>query len=97
LTGVVVISKRKPLLYRPNFKFKFKILGSECQTSGTYAKRAEQATKKDNAAACLCFLKNLAFLRPAADRADSILSWVVSPGRSYGFLWAGSMKAKAEI
>jgi hypothetical protein len=26
------------------FKFKFKILGSECQTSGTYAKRAKQAT-----------------------------------------------------
>jgi hypothetical protein len=24
----------------------FKILGSECQTSGTYAKRAKQATKK---------------------------------------------------
>jgi hypothetical protein len=26
--------------------FKFKILGSECQTSGTYAKRAKQATCK---------------------------------------------------
>jgi hypothetical protein len=44
--------------------------------------------KKDNAAACLCFLKYLAFLRPAADRAVSVLPWVVSPGRSHGFLWA---------
>jgi hypothetical protein len=65
--------------------FKFKILGSECQTSGTYAKRAKQATKKDN---CSCFLDYLAFLRPTADRAISILPWVVSPGRSYGFFWA---------
>jgi hypothetical protein len=31
--------------------------------------------KKDN---CLCFLNYLAFLRPAADRAVSILPWVVS-------------------
>jgi hypothetical protein len=42
--------------------------------------------KEDNAAACLCFLNYLAFLRPAADRAVSILTWVVSRGRSYGFL-----------
>jgi hypothetical protein len=28
------------------YKIKIKILGSECQTSGTYAKRAKQATKK---------------------------------------------------
>jgi hypothetical protein len=69
----------------------FKILGSECQTSGTDAKRDKQATKKDNAAACLCFLNYLAFLRPAADRAVSIHPWVVSRGRSYGFLWAGSI------
>jgi hypothetical protein len=34
----------------PN-KFKFMILGSECLGSGIYAKRAKQATKKDNAAA----------------------------------------------
>jgi predicted transcriptional regulator len=54
-----------------------KIQGSECQTSGTYAKRAKQATKKDNAAACLCFLNYLSFLRPAADRALFILPWVV--------------------
>jgi hypothetical protein len=26
--------------------YKVKLLGSECQTSGTYAKRAEQATKR---------------------------------------------------
>jgi hypothetical protein len=76
------------------FKFKFKILGSECQTSGTYSKRAKQATKNDNAAACLCFLNYLAFLRLAADRAVSILPWVVSPGRSYGFLRAGSIIQK---
>jgi hypothetical protein len=53
-----------------------------------YAKRAEQATKIDNATACLCFLNYLAFLRPAADRAVPMLPWVVSRGRSYGFLWA---------
>jgi hypothetical protein len=41
------------------------------------AKRAKQATKKDNAAACLCFLNSLAFFRPAADRAVSILPLVV--------------------
>jgi hypothetical protein len=32
-----------------------------------------------------------AFLQPAADRAVFILPWVVSPGPSYGFLWAGSI------
>jgi hypothetical protein len=40
---------------------------------------------------CFYFLNYLAFLRPAADRAVSILPWVVSPGRSYGFLWADSI------
>jgi hypothetical protein len=39
----------------------------------------------------LCFLNYLAFLRLAADRAVSILPWVVSPGRSY---WAGSIIQK---
>jgi hypothetical protein len=72
-------------------EIKIKILGSECQTSSTHAKRAKQATKKGN---CLCFLNYLVFLRPAADRAVSILPWVVSPGRSYGFLWAGSIIQK---
>jgi hypothetical protein len=70
-----------------------KILGSECQTSGTYAKGGKQATKKDN---CLCFLNYLAFFRPAADRAVSILPWVVRRGRSYGFLWAGPIFQKKE-
>jgi hypothetical protein len=56
----------------------FKIMGSECKTSGTYAKRAKQATKKDN---CSCFLNYLAFLRPEADWAVFILPWVVSPGK----------------
>jgi hypothetical protein len=46
-----------------------KLRGFECQTKGTYTKRAKQATKKDNAAACLYSLNYLAFLRPAADRA----------------------------
>jgi hypothetical protein len=36
-------------------EIEIKILGSECQTIGTYAKRSKQATNKDNAAACLCF------------------------------------------
>jgi hypothetical protein len=74
-----------------NLIIKIKIRGSECQTSGTCAKRAEQATKKDNAAACLCFLNYLAFLRPAADRAVFKLPRVVRRGRLYGFLWAGSI------
>jgi hypothetical protein len=47
---------------------------SECQASGIYAKRAKQETKKDNAAACLCFLNYLAFLRPKANRAVSCFS-----------------------
>jgi hypothetical protein len=54
----------------------------------------EHATKIDNAAACLCFLTYLAFLRSAADRADLALPWVVSRGRSYRFLWAGSIIQK---
>jgi hypothetical protein len=44
-------------------KIKIKIPGFECQATGTYANRAKQVTKKDNAAACLCFLNNLAFGR----------------------------------
>jgi hypothetical protein len=67
------------------FWFKFKILGSEFHTSDTYSKRAKQATRKDNR---LSFLNYLAFLRPEADGAVSILPWVVSPGHSYGFVWA---------
>jgi hypothetical protein len=59
-----------------------------------YAKKAKQATKKDYAAAFFCFLNYLAFLRPAADRAVSILPWIVSRGRSYGFLLADSVIQK---
>jgi hypothetical protein len=59
-----------------------------------YTKRAKQATNKDNAAACLCFLNYLATLQPAADRAVCILPWVVSRGRSYGLFWAGSRTKK---
>jgi hypothetical protein len=51
-------------------------------------KEGKAGNKKDKAAACLYFLNYLAFLRPAADRAVSILPWVVSPGRSYRFIWA---------
>jgi hypothetical protein len=72
------------------FKIKIKILGSEFQTSGS-SKTAQWATKKDNASACLCFLNYLAFLRPAADRAVSILPLIVRRGLSYGFLWADSI------
>jgi hypothetical protein len=72
-------------------KINIKILGSECQTSGTCAKSAKQATKKNS---CLCFLNYLASLRPAADWAVSILPWIVSPGRSYGFLWVASIIQK---
>jgi hypothetical protein len=42
------------------------------------AKRAKQATTKDNAAACLCFLNYLAFLWLAAGRAVLILPWALS-------------------
>jgi hypothetical protein len=75
-------------------KIQIKILGSECQASGTYAQRAKQAAKNDNAAACFYILNYLAFLRTAADRAISILPWVVTRGRSCGFLWAGSIIQK---
>jgi hypothetical protein len=57
-------------------------------------KEGQAGNKKYNAAAYLCFLKNLASLQPAADRAASILPLVVSRGRSYGFLWACSIIKK---
>jgi hypothetical protein len=56
-------------------------------------KEGQADNKKDN---CLCFLNYLAFLRPAADRLVSMLPLVVRPGRSYGFLWAGSIIKKKE-
>jgi hypothetical protein len=90
----MVIFTFKRTSNRINFKIKIKILGSECQTSGTYAKTAKQAIKIDNAAASLCFLNYLAFLRPAADRAVSILPLDVRRGSSYGFLWACSIIPK---
>jgi hypothetical protein len=49
-------------------------------------KDGEAGTKKIN--------DYLTFLRSAADRAVSILTWVVSPGRSYGFLWASRIIQK---
>jgi hypothetical protein len=96
IRSIVAQNGRSPLQTFFWFKIKIKILDSECQTSGTYAKRAKQEIKKDNAAACLCFLNYLAILRPAADWAVSILPWVVSPGRSYGFLWAVRVIKKSE-
>jgi hypothetical protein len=48
----------------------------------------QAGNRNNNAAACLCFLNYLAFLRPIADRAVSILPSVVSRGRSYELLWA---------
>jgi hypothetical protein len=53
-------------------------------------KEGKAGTKKDNAAARLCFLKYLAFLWPVVNRAFSILPWVVSRGRLHGFSWANS-------
>jgi hypothetical protein len=38
--------------------------------------------EKDNAAACFCFLNYLAFIRPKADRAVSILSMGYEPRAS---------------
>jgi hypothetical protein len=54
-------------------------------------KEGQAGNTKDN---CLCFLNYLAFLQPAADGAVSILPWIVSPGRSYEFLSAGSIIQK---
>jgi hypothetical protein len=51
-----------------------------------FQKGPRRQQKIVNAAACLCFLNYLAFLRPVADGTDSILPWVVSRGRSYGSL-----------
>jgi hypothetical protein len=42
----------------------------------------------------LYFLNYLAFFRPEADRAVSVRPWVVSRGRLYGLLWAGSVIQK---
>jgi hypothetical protein len=80
------------------YQVKLLLVVSECQESRIYAKRGptKQATKHDNAAACLYFLNYLAFLRPAAEWAVSVLPWVVSRGRSYGFLWADSIIQKCE-
>jgi hypothetical protein len=80
--------------YLEKIKIKIIVLGFECQRSGTYAKRAKQAIKKRQRRGLHAFLNYLVFLRPAADRAVSIFSWVLSRGRSYEFLWAGSIIQK---
>jgi hypothetical protein len=61
-----------------------KLLVSESQASGTYAKRASAGNKKDNAVACLCFLKYPAFLQQAADQNDFLIPWVYSRVRLEG-------------
>jgi hypothetical protein len=58
------------------------------------AKRAKHETKNKNTAACFCFLNYLAFLRPAADQAASVLPSIVSRGHSYRIIWAGSIIQK---
>jgi hypothetical protein len=66
------------------------VLASECHKSGMCTKRASAGIKNDNAAPCLCFLNYLVSLRPATDRTDSVLPWVVSRSGSYIFFWADS-------
>jgi hypothetical protein len=61
-----------------------------------YAKRAKHATEIDKAVACLCYLSYLAYLRPAADLNDPVLSWVVSRDCLYGLLLADSIIQKCE-
>jgi hypothetical protein len=53
-----------------------------------------QATKENSTSARLNFLNYLAFHRLKADRTDSAIPWVVSLGRSYGFLRADSNSKK---
>jgi hypothetical protein len=66
-----------------------KIIVSAFPTSGTFSERAyQETTTKDYTAASFCFLKYLASLRPEADRAVSILPWVLSRGSLCKFLWA---------
>jgi hypothetical protein len=56
-----------------------KISGSECHKQVALMQRGpSEQQNNDNAAACLYFLNDHAFLRPAADRAISILLWAVS-------------------
>jgi hypothetical protein len=59
-------------------------------------KRASAGNKKRQRRGFLVSseIQYLAFFLPAADRADSVLSWVVNQGRSYKFLSAGSITQK---
>jgi hypothetical protein len=57
---------------------------SECHKSSLCAERPAQATKK---LTCLWFMNHSSFLRPALNRADSGLLWVVSRFRPYFPLW----------
>jgi hypothetical protein len=44
--GIGALQSPRPMAFNKSpEKIKIKILGSECQTSGTYATRAKQATK----------------------------------------------------
>jgi hypothetical protein len=51
-----------------------------------YVQGGPSRNKKGNAAASLCLLNYIAFLRPAADRVVSKLPWVMRfVARVYGF------------
>jgi hypothetical protein len=55
---------------------------SDAQKENYVLKESQQERKKKLLFAYSCFLNYLAFLRPAADWADSTFSWVQSRGRS---------------
>jgi hypothetical protein len=56
----------------------------------------ESRQHKRQAAACLCFLNYLYFLRPALDRSDRELLWVESQGHAYVFFWPDSIIQEGE-
>jgi hypothetical protein len=57
-------------------------------------KEGHGSNKESQRRGLLVFSELPASLRPLADQAVSILSWVLSRGRSYGFLWADSFIQK---
>jgi hypothetical protein len=86
--------KKQVSQVKVSYSSQVKLLVSECQTRGVYAKMASAGNKNDNAAAFWCFVNFIALLRPTADRTDSVIPWVVSRGHSYRFLWADSIVQK---
>jgi hypothetical protein len=57
-------------------------------------KDGQAGNKKRQRRGLLVFSELPSLPSPAADRAVSILTWVVSRGRSYGLLWADSIIQK---